>query len=538
MKKFSLFMVAISLAAGQVFAGGHKALPSDAAEEQVLRIATSSAGENSFIFTGLSGGGDHQNWQSFLWVPPMYFDENKELQPGVFTKWESNSEFTEWTFSIDPRAKFSDGSKLTAQDAKDTWEAMANPDSRNGRIVGYIGNVQGFEDAREKKTDTISGLIAEGSTLRVKLKNPDPIFHWRISTAHMNVVKGSQAKSGFDYWKPENNPAYSGPYVLSQYNPDQNTATFTPNDNWWMDEGPYLEKITFQFVNDGDTLAAMFQNEQIDLSMQQPSPILKKIMPDVFEPAPRIGFNSFWFNVSAAPTDDPMVRKALVMAIDPMEIYKAAFPKSQFESVMPRQFMDPNLQCYDDSIVYYDYDPEGAKAALAASSYGGPENLPKLRVTPRSTWPPLKRGMEYAMEQWRTVLGIQNVEFKDKPQNFGSDEAKVNVSRDDVAARFPDPAVYVFKGTHSTGPIASGSMMRAYKNEKIDILLDEAMMVEPSHPKRCALAHEAQRLFLNDWPMIILGKPLESINRRGYVKNVFSGPDIARHAPWKIYISK
>ncbi len=138
---------------------------------------------------------------------------------------------------------------------------------------------------REKKTDTISGLIAEGSTLRVKLKNPHPIFHWRISTAHMNVVKGSQAKSGFDYWKPENNPAYSGPYVLSQYNPDQNTATFTPNDNWWMDEGPYLEKITFQFVNDGDTLAAMFQNEQIDLSMQQPSPILKKIMPDVFEPA-------------------------------------------------------------------------------------------------------------------------------------------------------------------------------------------------------------------------------------------------------------
>ena len=110
-------------------------------------------GENSFIFTGLSGGEDHQNWQSFLWVPPMYFDENKELQPGVFNKWESNSDFTEWTFNIDSRAKFSDGTKLTAQDAKDTWEAMANPDSRNGRIVGYIGNVQGFADAREKKTD-------------------------------------------------------------------------------------------------------------------------------------------------------------------------------------------------------------------------------------------------------------------------------------------------------------------------------------------------------------------------------------------------
>ena len=163
---------------------------------------------------------------------------------------------------------------------------------------------------------------------------------------------------------------------------------------------------------------------------------------------------------------------------------------------MPRQFMDPNLQCYEDGIVYYDYDPDAARAALKASSYGSASNLPKLRVTPRATWPPLKRGMEYAMEQWRKVLGIVNVEFKDRPKNFGADEKKVNISRDDVAARFPDPAVYVFKGTHSTGPIASGSMMRAYKNPKIDMLLDEAMMVEPTHPKRCALAHEAQRLFL------------------------------------------
>ena len=90
-------MVAISLAAGQVFAGGHKALPSDAAEEQVLRIATSSAGENSFIFTGLSGGGDHQNWQSFLWVPPMYFDENKELELQIINEelWANNDEFLE-----------------------------------------------------------------------------------------------------------------------------------------------------------------------------------------------------------------------------------------------------------------------------------------------------------------------------------------------------------------------------------------------------------------------------------------------------------
>ena len=39
------------------------------------------------------------------------------------------------------------------------------------------------------------------------------------------------------------------------------------------------------------------------------------------------------------------------------------------------------------------------------------------------------------MEQWRKVLGIVNVELKDSPKNFGADEKKVKISRDDVAAR-------------------------------------------------------------------------------------------------------
>ena len=104
----------------------------------------------------------------------------------------------------------------------------------------------------------------------------------------------------------------------------------------------------------------MFQNEQIDLSMQQPSPILKRsclIFLNQPQELVSIHFGSMWVQLQLMT----MVRKALVLAIDPKEIYKAAFPKSQFESLMPRQFMDPNLQCYDDSIVYYDYDPEGAK---------------------------------------------------------------------------------------------------------------------------------------------------------------------------------
>ena len=92
------------------------------AEDQVLKIATASAGEASFTFMATGCGGDQQNWQPFQWVPPMYFDVDMKLQPGIFNSWESNEDATVWTFKIDPRAKFSDNTPVTAADVKGTWE--------------------------------------------------------------------------------------------------------------------------------------------------------------------------------------------------------------------------------------------------------------------------------------------------------------------------------------------------------------------------------------------------------------------------------
>jgi hypothetical protein len=38
-------------------------------------------------------------------MPPLYFDVDLNLQPGVFATWEGNADSTVWTFAIDERAK-------------------------------------------------------------------------------------------------------------------------------------------------------------------------------------------------------------------------------------------------------------------------------------------------------------------------------------------------------------------------------------------------------------------------------------------------
>ncbi|MCB0064697.1 MAG: ABC transporter substrate-binding protein [Caldilineaceae bacterium] len=511
-------------------------LPADAAAEQVLRINTGSTGSASFTFYPLGGGGDQQSWMPLMFVPPLYFDVDLELQPGVFDSWESSDDFLTWTFTIDPRAQWSDGSPITPEDVKGTWELMAAPDSGHGRITQYIGNAEGFNALREQSAEEISGItIVDESTLQVQLVNPDAVFHWRIATTHMNPVKVEQAAADRDnFWLPENNPVVSGPYMLESYSPDLQEATLVPNPNWWMDEGPYLDRIEFRFQPDPETTSVMLQNDQVDASLAGIPLAMKAAFPDYFRPIKAFGFNTLWINTANEPTSDKNVRQALVQAVDHEALFNAAFPEG--DGSMTNQILDPDLPCLAEDPEFYTFDVEAAQAALAASEYGNAENLPKLRVTPRGSSVVNNRAVQAAMEFWRQNLGINNIEFQEQPDSFGQDQELINMSRDDVVIRFPDSATYMWVAAHSSGPVAGGEMLGGYSNPEIDALLDEALALSADDPQRCELALQAQELFMADYPTLMFGVGTDTINAREYVVGYEKGPDVGLIAPWRIYI--
>ena len=513
-------------------------LPADAADEQVLRIATGSTGANSFTFYPMSGGGDHQSWMPLLYVPPLYFDVDAQLQYGVFDSAASSEGDTVWTFTIDARAKWSDGTPITAQQVVGTWNRMTDPLTEHGRIPQYIGNVQGFPEARADEADTVSGLAAlDDRTVQATLAVPDSIFHWRIATTHTNPIKiDDVTDENLDaFWLPENNPAVSGPYMLTEYDPDLGVATMEPNPHWWMDEGPYLERIEFMFVTDQNTAATMVQNDQVNFAMTGLPPALRAAHPDYFRPVKSIGFNSFWITDQREPTHDPKVREALYLAVDIEAVFQAAFPEGN--AMLPTQLLDPNVSCWDpDANWSDDYDPEAARAALAASSYGSAENLPKIRVTPRASAPTLNRALEAVMEFWRQNLGVTNVEFKTRPDEYGEDADLVNLSRDDVVIRFPDGATYAWVGMHSAGPIARGSMLKGYRNPEVDRLIEEAQALPPEDPGRCEKTRAAQEFFMADRVGIFFGIPEGYGSVGEEVASFERGPDVGLIAPWRIYL--
>ncbi len=514
------------------------------AQDQVLRIATGSSGVANFSFQILSAGGDQQNWITFQSVPPLYFDVDFNLNTGYFNDWSQNEDSTVWTFSVDPDARWSDGTSITAQQVVDSWQVQAAPLNSVGRIRTYLGNVAGFADAREMAAEDamtvdVPGLsVLDDSTVQVELNLPDPIFFWRIATAHMAIARAEDVlEHGFnEFWKPENNPIVNGPFILTSFDADLQTAEMTPNPEWWKD-GPILEKVTFQFVTDQTIVGTMALNDQIDASLAAAPSAMRAAMPDYFRQFDAIGFNTFWLQPTREPTSDPKVREALVKSVDWSAVFQAAFP-IEGSGVMTMQTLDDIVTCQNADATGYPYDVEGAQAALAESSYGSAEMLPKLRVTPRGSNEFNNRALQAVIEFWRQNLGIENVEFQQDPNSFGDDFDKINLSRDDVVIRFPDAATYMWAAGHSAGPVPSSSMLNGYMNEALEAAIDEALTLPPDDPRRCELALEAQAQYEGDFVIMHFGKPLRSANAREHVKEYYSGPDVSVIEPWKIYIER
>ncbi len=515
-----------------------------AQDEQVLRIATGSSGVANFSFQILSAGGDQQNWITFQSVPPLYFDVDFNLQTGYFNDWSHNEDGTVWTFSVDPEARWSDGTGITAQQVIDSWQVQAAPLNSVGRIRTYLGNVAGFAEAREMAAEDamtveVSGLSAlDDATVQVELVLPDPVFFWRIATAHMAIARAEDVlEHGFnEFWKPENNPIVNGPFILTSFDADQPSAELTPNPEWWKD-GPLLDSVSFIFVPDQQIVGTMALNDQIDASLAAAPSVLRAQMPDYFRQFDAIGFNTFWMQPTREPTNDPKVREALIKSVDWNAVFQAAFP-IEGSGVMTTQTLDDIVTCQNADATGYPYDVEGAQAALAESSYGSAENLPKLRVTPRGSNEFNNRALQAVIEFWRQNLGIENVEFQQDPNSFGDDFDKINLSRDDVVIRFPDAATYMWAAGHSSGPVASSSMLNGYHNEALEAAVDEALTLAPDDPRRCELALEAQAQYEGDYVIMHFGKPLRTANAREHVKEYYSGPDVSVIEPWKIYIER
>jgi peptide/nickel transport system substrate-binding protein len=131
------------------------------AAEQVLRVAHPVF---DMDWSPLRGGGAHQRWTSLWWASPMYFDAQGAIHPYVFASWQPADGGKSWTFAIADNAVFSDGSSITAEDVKGSWELSAMPGTRNQRVAQVLSGVEGWGAISGGQAKTLSGVTVKDAS--------------------------------------------------------------------------------------------------------------------------------------------------------------------------------------------------------------------------------------------------------------------------------------------------------------------------------------------------------------------------------------
>jgi peptide/nickel transport system substrate-binding protein/oligopeptide transport system substrate-binding protein len=118
-----------------------------------------------------------------------------------------------YTFVIRRGIRFSTGARLTARDVSRALERIFDPRMKSGN-AGLFQDIVGARQMLAGKTNTITGVIANGRTLRLKLTRPVPDFLARTSL--LCAVPSSLPADPEGAKAPLPSPA---PYFVSEFVP-------------------------------------------------------------------------------------------------------------------------------------------------------------------------------------------------------------------------------------------------------------------------------------------------------------------------------
>lgn len=275
-----------------------------------------------------------------LWSGLTRWDQAGTVQSELATSWEASDDATQWTFDLDPDAVFSDGSAITAQDVKDTFEYYLHPDTAT---------------QERNKIASVESVAATGDNqVTFQLSSPNALFPESI--VYVKIMKMSAIDTIND------DPITSGPWEVASFSPD-NSVTLVPNEEYWGDK-PALAKI--ELVKAADPTAASTSLRSGDLqvlskvALADVKPLQAESNISLVSPETPSQAITWELDVSSAPFDDVTVRQALAYAIDRETVLSAAYFGQGSVSTTNTMLADDN-PVHADDLIDYSYDLKKAK---------------------------------------------------------------------------------------------------------------------------------------------------------------------------------
>lgn len=153
------------------------------------------------------------------------------------------------TYTVNPKAKWNDGSPITWKDFEALWKA------NNGTDESYqIGDSTGWKDI---------GSVTQGTDERQAIvKYSTPFSDWKSLFTPLYPASVIGTPDGFNNGYKDKVPLSAGPYKVAKLDETAGTVTLEPDPAWWGDK-PKLDSVIFRSL-DGNADIDAYLNKELD----------------------------------------------------------------------------------------------------------------------------------------------------------------------------------------------------------------------------------------------------------------------------------
>ena len=455
-----------------------------------------------------------------IFEPLLLVDENNEVVGGQAESWEVSDDGLVWTFTLRDGLKWSDGSDLTAKDFEYSFKRLADPNTAAPYGQTVVGMIAGYDDAvgnpdadgnmtTEPDFDALQVVASEdGKTLTVTLSYPCSYFDKIAAFASMSPVQQATIEANGDGWctQPETFVC-NGPYMITEWTPSERIV-LSKNPNYvggWDSSRIVSDTITLLLIEDDTAAYAAYNSGEAQLIKSVPSDEIPSLTPAEeggdFYIDSNLGTYYISVNCQREPFTDPLVRKALSLAIDREYVadvvmqgtYSAAHGIScpGITDTDGSQFAD-NANGGEPYISNdYDANLEEAKALMAEAGYPDGEGFPTVTYSTndQAYHLPLAEYLQSAWAELGITVNIDTVEWASfTPLRRAGD---YDISRNGWVMDYDDPSNML--ELFQTG---NGNNDGKYSNPEFDAAIEASKVADKAtHYEQL---HKAEDILMED----------------------------------------
>lgn len=424
------------------------------------------------------------------------------VKPGVAESWDISEDGRTYTFSFDPKARWSNGDPVTPADFVFAYERMLSPDlgAPYAYMLHPIRGAEAFNTGKIDDFSTVGVKALDNRRLQIELTQPTPYIlslmtHQTWYPVHPpTILKFGEMTDRISDWTKPGNYVGNGPFKMDSWHINKSIVV-SRNPYYRAPDGIELNRIHFMPL-DIETAERAFRNGYIHIYPKVPTYRIdwyQENHPENIRFDTSLAIYYYMLNTERGPLADVRVRQALAYSINREAITDFVLKGGQQPAYW---FTPPNTGGYN-ARARLEYNPEKARQLLADAGYPDGEGFPKLEIL-YNTSEEHQAIAVTVQEMWKNELGIDITLYNQEWKAYLAtrEEGNFDILRASWFGDYDDPNTFL-----SLAETDNGNNHTNWSHPEYDALIQQAALTQDSEA-RLEIFQQAEAILLQEMPFI------------------------------------